>query len=47
MYHVRLMTDEWNLIRMIWYRCKEPSFQLLDYDCYAFEWERYYVYPGH
>jgi len=33
-------------MRMILYRRTEPNFQLLDYDCYAFEWEQYYPYPG-
>ncbi len=28
------------------YRRTEPNFQLIDYDCYAFEWEQYYPYPG-
>ena len=40
-----VFTRPWNM-RMILYRHKEPNFQLLDYDCYAFEWEQYYPYPG-
>jgi len=31
-------------MRMVPHR--EPNFQLLDYDCYACEWEKYYPYPG-
>ena len=40
-----VFTRPWNM-RMILYRHNEPNFQLLDYDCYAFEWEQYYPYPG-
>ena len=40
-----VFTRPWT-IRMTLYRRTEPNFQLLDYDCYAFEWEQYYPYPG-
>jgi hypothetical protein len=41
----KVFTRSWKM-RMILYRHREPNFQLLDYDCYAFEWEKYYPYPG-
>ena len=41
----KVFTRPWTM-RMVLYRHKEPNFQLLDYDCYAFEWEQYYPYPG-
>jgi hypothetical protein len=41
----KVFTRPWKM-RMLLYRRKEPNFQLLDYDCYAFEWEKYYPYPG-
>ena len=41
----KVFTRPWKM-RMMLYRHKEPNFQLLDYDCYAFEWEKYYPYPG-
>jgi hypothetical protein len=28
------------------YRRKEANAQLLEYECYAFKWEKYYPYPG-
>ena len=40
-----VFTRSWTM-RMTLYRRTEPNFQLLDYDCYAFEWEQYYPYPG-
>jgi hypothetical protein len=40
-----VFTRPWKM-RMVLYRHKEPNFQLLDYDCYAFDWEKYYPYPG-
>ena len=40
-----VFTRPWTM-RMVLYRRTEPNFQLLDYDCYAFEWEQYYPYPG-
>jgi len=41
----KVFTRPWTM-RMLLYRRKEPNLQLLDYDCYAFEWEQYYPYPG-
>ena len=41
----KVFTRPWTM-RMVLYRHKEPNVQLLDYDCYAFEWEQYYPYPG-
>jgi hypothetical protein len=41
----RVFTRPWTL-RLTLYRRTEPNFQLLDYDCYTFEWEQYYPYPG-
>ncbi|MDH3420588.1 MAG: hypothetical protein OEQ25_10085 [Gammaproteobacteria bacterium] len=40
-----VFTRPWTM-RMTLYRRTEPNFQLLEYDCYAFEWEQYYPYPG-
>ena len=40
-----VFTQPWTM-RMTLYRRTEPNFQLLEYDCYAFEWEQYYPYPG-
>ena len=36
-----VFTRPWTM-RMTLYRRTEPNFQLLDYDCYAFEWEQFY-----
>jgi hypothetical protein len=41
----KVFTRPWTM-RMVLYRRKEPTIQLLDYDCYAFEWEKYYPHPG-
>ncbi len=41
----KVFTRPWTM-RMILYRRKEPNVQLLDYDCYGFELEKYYPYPG-
>ncbi len=41
----KVFTRPWKM-RLILYRHKEPNFQLLDYDCFAFQWEQYYPYPG-
>ena len=41
----QVFTRPWTL-RMLLYRRVEPNVALLDYDCYAFEWEKYYPYPG-
>jgi len=40
-----VFTRPWTM-RMTLYRRTEPNFQLLEYDCYAFDWEQYYPYPG-
>jgi hypothetical protein len=32
-------------MRVILYRRKEPNVQLYDYECYAFDYEKYYPYP--
>lgn len=37
----KVFTKPWN-ISMILYRHKEKDFQLLDYECYAFDLEKYY-----
>ena len=34
----------WNM-SMILYRHKEKNFQLLDYECYGFDFEKLYPYP--
>jgi hypothetical protein len=41
----KVFTRPWKM-RMVLYRHREPNFQLLDFDCYTFEWEKYYPYPG-
>ena len=41
----KVFTRPWKM-RMVLYRLKGPNVQLLDYDCYGFEWEKYYPYPG-
>jgi len=45
-YHVaiedpKVFTRPWN-INMILYRRKESDIQLFDYECYAFDLEKYY-----
>jgi hypothetical protein len=37
----KVFTKPWN-INMVLYRHKEKDFQLLDYECYAFDLEKYY-----
>ena len=37
----KVFTRPWTL-RMILYRHKEKNFQLLEYECYAFDYEKYY-----
>jgi len=37
----KVFTKPWN-ITLVLYRHKEPGFQLLDYECYAFDYEKYY-----
>ena len=41
----KVFTRPWKM-RMPIYRRKEANVQLLEYECYAFEWEKYYPYPG-
>jgi hypothetical protein len=40
----KVFTRPWNM-NMILYRHIEPNFQLLDYECYAFDFENLYPYP--
>ncbi len=40
----KVFTRPWNMSMML-YRHKEPNFQLLDYECYGFDFEKYYPYP--
>jgi hypothetical protein len=37
----KVFTRPWT-INMVLYRVKEPNFQLLEYECYAFDLEKYY-----
>ena len=39
-----MFTRPWNM-SMILYRHKEKNFQLLDYECYGFDFEKLYPYP--
>ena len=41
----KVFTRPWNM-NMILYRHTEKNFQLLDYECYGFDFEKYYPYPG-
>ncbi len=41
----KVFTRPWKM-RMPLYRRKESNMQLLEYECYAFDWEKYYPYPG-
>jgi hypothetical protein len=41
----KVFTRPWKMHMPI-YRRKEANVQLLEYECYAFEWEKYYPYPG-
>ena len=41
----KVFTRPWKM-QMPIYRRKEANVQLLEYECYAFEWEKYYPYPG-
>ena len=41
----KVFTRPWKM-RMPMYRRKEANVQLLEYECYAFDWEKYYPYPG-
>ena len=40
----KVFTRPWNM-SMILYRRRERNVQLFDYECYGFDWERYYPYP--
>ena len=40
----KVFTRPWNISMML-YRHKETNFQLLDYECYGFDFEKYYPYP--
>jgi hypothetical protein len=40
----KVFTRPWDM-RVILYRRKEPNVQLYDYECYAFDYEKYYPYP--
>ena len=40
----KVFTKPWNM-NMILYRHKEKNFQLLDYECYGFDFEKLYPYP--
>ena len=40
----KVFTRPWKM-SMILYRHREKNFQLLEYDCYAFDVEKYYPYP--
>jgi hypothetical protein len=41
----KVFTKPWKM-RMPLYRRKEANMQLLEYECYAFDWEKYYPYPN-
>ncbi len=41
----KVFTRPWKMSMPI-YRRKEANAQLLEYECYAFKWEKYYPYPG-
>jgi len=40
----KVFTKPWNMSMML-YRHRETNFQLLDYECYGFDFEKYYPYP--
>ena len=40
----KVFTKPWNMT-MILYRHREKNFQLLDYECYGFDFEKLYPYP--
>ena len=40
----KVFAKPWNM-SMILYRHREKNFQLLDYECYGFDVEKYYPYP--
>lgn len=41
----KVFTRPWTM-RMPLYRRKERHIQLLEYECYAFDWEQHYPYPN-
>jgi hypothetical protein len=41
----KVFTRPWNM-NMILYRHKEKNFQLLEYECYGFDFEKLYPFPG-
>jgi hypothetical protein len=41
----KVFARPWKM-RMILYRRVEPNVRLLEYECYSFEYERFYPYPG-
>ena len=41
----KVFTRPWDM-SMVLYRRRERNVQLFDYECYAFDWERYYPFPG-
>jgi hypothetical protein len=40
----KVFTRPWKMT-MVLYRHRERNFQLLEYECYAFDVEKYYPYP--
>lgn len=40
----KVFTRPWDM-SMILYRRRERNVQLFDYECYGFDWEKYYPYP--
>ena len=40
----KVFTRPWNM-SMVFYRHKQKNMQLFDYECYAFDLEKYYPYP--
>jgi hypothetical protein len=41
---LKVFTRPWDM-RVVLYRRKEQNAQLYDYECYAFDYEKYYPYP--
>ena len=41
----KVFTRPWKM-SMILYRHTEKNFQILDYECYGFDFEKYYPYPA-
>jgi hypothetical protein len=40
----KVFTRPWNM-SLVLYRNKQKNAQLFDYECYAFDLEKYYPYP--